>query len=288
MACLGAMSGVQKLQLSRGATHVCWDSPPEGADSGPLVLLVHGATVPSWQFERLVPELTKAGFRTLRMNLYGHGDSSKPRGPLPIEVLIEQVEEVLEAVSIDESLSALGHSLGAAVLAGAASNHPHRFDKIMLVAPMLDYMALNPATRMLRVPLLGELITHLYTVPMLVRRRRRRYGAIGCHDLAERFVRQTRIPGFGRALLSLFRSGALSDQSRQYRKLAGTPIVVRLVWGSGDTIVCAEHVERVKALLGDAIGCDVFADLEHNLLMSHPREVTPVLVRFLSPAGHSL
>ena len=44
------------LPLKQGATF----SLLEGPETGRLLLMIHGATVPHWEFDRLVPHLHKA------------------------------------------------------------------------------------------------------------------------------------------------------------------------------------------------------------------------------------
>ena len=62
------------LPLRAGLTHVI----EEGQDDQAAILLVHGATVPAWEFDRLIPHLRAAGWRTIRFDLFGHGLSDRP------------------------------------------------------------------------------------------------------------------------------------------------------------------------------------------------------------------
>jgi pimeloyl-ACP methyl ester carboxylesterase len=55
------------LRLSDGRCHYSIEGPTDGK---PL-LLIHGATVPAWEFDRIVPYLTANGFRCLRPDLFG-------------------------------------------------------------------------------------------------------------------------------------------------------------------------------------------------------------------------
>ncbi len=45
------------LPLRGGLTHVI----EEGQDDQAAILLVHGATVPAWEFDRLIPHFRAAG-----------------------------------------------------------------------------------------------------------------------------------------------------------------------------------------------------------------------------------
>src|SRR5262245_51336182 len=89
-------SGGQYVPLGGGVTHFRLEGPQTGV---PLVL-VHGATVPLWEFDRLAPELHAAGFRTLRFDLFGHGLSDRPACDYTLELFAKQTLELVEASSL--------------------------------------------------------------------------------------------------------------------------------------------------------------------------------------------
>lgn len=152
------------LPLPCGDTYVRWDGP----EDGPTMLLLHGATVPSWDFDKIVPELEAAKYRTLRIDFCGHGmsDYKESYKPYSLDLLVGQVLDALCSLGLsnDATMVGLGHSMGAAVLAGVASKGPLQFTDVILVAPMLDYVSLNPYTKLLQVPLIGEILVACYVV----------------------------------------------------------------------------------------------------------------------------
>ena len=206
------------LSLSGGKAYIRWDLPNEDSckdsceDSvtmtrhgpSPVILLLHGATVPHWQFDLLVPYLLEGTrSRILRIDLFGHGNSSmmpKNNAKFDMTLFVGQVRGVLHMlvdrrdICPSSDIYALGHSLGAAVMAGVASSVPPNVNirKVVLCAPMLNFMELQPYMKLLSVPLLGEALMSCVVLPYLQRRRTKRYGAIGCHHLGERFVEQTK------------------------------------------------------------------------------------------------
>ena len=78
-----------------GLTHVI----EEGQDDQPAMLLVHGATVPAWEFDRLIPHLRAAGWRTIRFDLFGHGLSDRPAVRYDFSFFLEQALEVLDGIN---------------------------------------------------------------------------------------------------------------------------------------------------------------------------------------------
>ena len=269
----------QFLKLTEGMTHFRREGP---ADGRPIVL-VHGATVPSWEFDPLVPLLWRAGFQTLRFDLYGHGASDRPPGAYTFERFARQIEDVIEASAFPRPAMFLGHSFGAALVSAVAAAHPEWIDRMVLVAPMLDFSSSTRWTTLFQCPGLGELSMQFIGMPALIRRRRLRYERIGQAHLAARFIDQVRYAGFARALLSMFRTGALADQSARYAALRSLERDMLVITGEQDAIIPAGHVARVRSLLPAHQHVSLLA--EHNLLLTHPAEVAEALANF--GLGHS-
>ncbi|KAL3781914.1 hypothetical protein HJC23_004099 [Cyclotella cryptica] len=313
------------VSLSAGKVFIRWDTPQVTASrstqentTGPIILLLHGATVPNWQFDYLVPLLLErlcksrhdVLYRTLRIDLYGHGRSSRPDVVYDLNLFVNQVCQVLQSLNLvtgDNSQLAMigiGHSMGSPILTEVATRHPRLFQKIVLVAPMLDYMALQPHSRLLRVPLLGEALMRFGIVPKLKERRRKRYGAIGKSHLGDLFAEEVESKrmdelSFEEVLLRMFRDGAVGDQTRAYAKLgemlhrknvsvetnSDDELKVLVLWGTADTVADKRHICRILCLLENTeldkgkefptidekskIFYTALEGLEHNLLMSH-------------------
>jgi len=270
-------AGGQNVRLSDGLTH--WRR--EGSPEGRPIVLVHGATVPSWEFDALVPPLLRAGFQTLRFDLYGHGASDRPTGAYTFERFTRQLLELIESTDFPRPAILLGHSFGATLVAAVAAARPDLASRLVLVAPMLDFNSTSGWAKVFRYPVIGEFAMHFICVPALIRRRRRRYAGIGQPHLTPRFIEQVSYAGFGRGLLSMFRTAALGDQSAHYSALRAVEREVLVITGEHDTIIPAEHVARVRSLLPPHSHCPVPA--EHNLLLTHPDAVVAALVDWAPP-----
>lgn len=269
----------QFVSLSHGLCHYRIDGPQDGA----VILLIHGATVPGWQFDRLVPHLTDAGFRTIRADLYGHGYSDRPRVSYAHGLFVRQLIELLDALAIAAPVHVLGLSLGAAVGARLVCRQPERFANVVLAAPLVDFTGRSPATRLLDYPVLGECLIPTYVLPMLIRRRTRRYRAIEDGRFVQKFRRQLRKPGYGRALLSLFRSGSLGDQRDCYAALQRQSHPVLVLRGDGDIIVTPGQIALVRALMPRA-ECRELRGTGHSFVLTHPEQVAPAVIGFLRSA----
>ena len=267
------------MDLTEGRCHYRVGGDPRGQ----AVLLLHGATVPGWEFDRLVPFFADAGYRALSPDFFGHGYSDRPDTRYSQDLLVRQAREFLETLEEDEPISIVGHSLGAAIGARLATAEPRRIRSIVLTAPLLDFASGQPAMRLLLMPGIGELLMETYIVPMLKRRRKRRYRRIDDGRFVRMFCDQFRIPGFGDALLSLIRSGALGDQSACYRALNESGLPSLVLRGLEDRIFTAGQLDTMRRLLPTA-AVRACPGMGHPLMLTHPEIVAPLITGFLDQA----
>jgi pimeloyl-ACP methyl ester carboxylesterase len=271
-------AGGRYLPLSAGLTHLV----EEGPDDRPTILLVHGATVPHWEFDLLVPHLQAAGMRVVRFDLFGHGLSDRPAVGYDFDLFLGQALEVLDALRATRPLTLLGHSFGAAVAAAMAHERPACVERLVLVAPLLDFMATSLWARAFALPGVGRPLMRWIGRPALERRRQRRYAAIGAHHLTPRFVAQARATGYAEALASMFAHRTLGDQSERYRRLRSGERDIIVVAGASDRVIPLPDIARVRALLPRHTYLEI-TDAEHNLLLTHPAVVAAALA---SANGH--
>ncbi|MEO1035349.1 MAG: alpha/beta fold hydrolase [Pseudomonadota bacterium] len=266
------------VHLAHGETYFRFD----GAHEAPLLVLIHGATVPAWEFDRIVPYLTEAGFRCLRFDLYGHGASARPRRRHDHALFVTQARELLAALGVEQVHGLLGHSLGAALSARLAAEEYIPSARLAMVAPLLDFIGENRAVSLMTAPGLGEVLMPTVIIPGLIRRRTKRYRPLDGGRFVGLFHEQLAKPGFGRSLLSLMRSGALGDQSDCYRALASRGNRLLLLRGDEDNIVTADQLHRVRDLTTRADTREL-AGTGHAVMLTHPEIIAPVLVEFF---GH--
>ncbi len=252
------------VTLTDGVTHFRREGPSDGQ---PIVLL-HGATVPCWEFDVLVPLLCAGGLQVLRYDLYGHGHSGRLAGDYSLARLVRQATELVEATQFPQPAIWLGHSLGAAIASAVAAAHPEWVKRLILVAPMLDFNASMRWSRLFRWPGVGELLMRFVGLPALVRRRRARYLSIGQPHLIEWFVAQATYDVLGRAVLSMARTATLGDQGPRYAALRDLPRDMLLVWGSEDPVIPRGHIARIRDLLPEHSYHEI-EGAEHNLLLTH-------------------
>ena len=265
-------AGGNYTRLSDGVTY--WRR--EGSTDGVPIVLVHGATVPCWEFDCLVPQLVRAGFQTLRFDLYGHGVSDRPKGDYSFDRFARQLTEIIEATHFPRPAIFLGHSFGAAIVAGVAAMRPECVTRLVLVTPMLDFNSTSMWSKVFRYPGIGELAMRFVGIPALIRRRRRRYERIGQPHLTQRFIEQVSYAGFDRGLISMFRTAALGDQGSRYKALSTINREILVITGEDDAVIPPDHVARVRSLLPNHTHIRIKG--EHNLLLTHADDVVNAIV----------
>jgi pimeloyl-ACP methyl ester carboxylesterase len=102
----------------------------EGA--GPPVLLIHGVGARLDNWDGVVAALGDR-FRTIRLDLRGHGESSKPPGPYSAALFARDARALLDHLGVDRCHVA-GHSLGATVALRLALDAPDRVDRLALLS----------------------------------------------------------------------------------------------------------------------------------------------------------
>ena len=102
----------------------------EGA--GPPLLLIHGVGARLDVWDGVVTALG-GRFTTIRLDLRGHGESSKPPGPYSAALFAEDARALLDHLGIGRCHVA-GHSLGATVALRLVLDAPDRVERLALLS----------------------------------------------------------------------------------------------------------------------------------------------------------
>lgn len=104
----------------------------ERGDGEPLVLL-HGFTGSSGDWQHVFPPGAAEGFRTLAVDLRGHGRSTNPSREFTFRQAARDVFGLLDRLAI-ANVKAIGVSAGAKTLLHMATSQPDRIDAMILVS----------------------------------------------------------------------------------------------------------------------------------------------------------
>ena len=104
-----------------------------GPDGAPMLLLIHGLAGSSLaEWYRIGPGLAEK-YRVIMVDHRSHGLAPLARDRFEVEDLADDMAGVLDALGVGR-LSVVGYSMGGAIAQAFARRHPHRVDRLMLIA----------------------------------------------------------------------------------------------------------------------------------------------------------
>lgn len=266
--------GGSYLRLTHGVTHYAL----EGPDDGPVVVLVHGGTIPMFTWSEIVPGLTDRGFRVLRYDMYGRGRSDRPAVEYNRALYLEQLVELMDGLGFRDRVDIVGLSFGGATAVNVTAHYPARVRRLALIAPLVyDY----PVPAVVRPPGIGELFARFFGRRMVIARANDQFDDTeSAPHFAALFAEQTAYSGFQRSLLSMLRHDALTDYRDSYRTVGSQDRNVQLIWGTRDTEITAAMIDTARALLPQ-VEFHPIPGADHGIVFQHARRVQDLLIQFL-------
>jgi pimeloyl-ACP methyl ester carboxylesterase len=247
-----------------------------GPDDGPLVVLVHGFSVPSFIWGPTFEALVSQGFRVLRYDLYGRGYSDRPDVTYDRTLYVEQLRELLGAIGVEIPVDLVGLSMGGPVVASFTSAYPESVARLVLVDPFVGPVDAG----VLIVPGLGDYLAVVFIARTLPKRLAGDFfDPEKVPDWEGRFREQMRYQGFRRALLRSLREFMTEDFSSLYAEVGNLGKPTLLVWGRHDRTVPFAHSDRVAHLLGAKLL--VVEESGHTPHLERPEVFEPELMGFL-------
>jgi len=229
------------IELPSGSTHHLVDGP----GGGPTVVFVPGATLPLFVWDGLAETAAAAGFRTVRYDLLGRGDSSAPNVRYDEDLHRRQLTELLNAVAPDAPVHLVSLAFGCLVAADVAQRSPERVASLTCIAPDGFGVPLPRGTSLLRMPVVGDALVRLVGARILLRR----LGDYSADPhvvaaLRQRFEPYAHSARLHRAVLSSIRHMPIHDAVDAYARVA---VPTQVLWGSDDRVTPLPAHERVAA-----------------------------------------
>jgi pimeloyl-ACP methyl ester carboxylesterase len=255
---------------------------------GPLVVLIHGITGRSAQWQPVVENL--AAHRTvLAPDLLGHGDSAKPRGDYSLGAYASGVRDMVVGLGHDRA-TVVGHSLGGGIAMQFAYQFPELCERLVLVSsgglgrdvhPLLRASTLPGSEMVLpllahaRVLAAGEAISRAIGLLKLRAGTDLAEFASGYASLGDAEARAAFIATM-RAVLD---SGGQRVSALDRLYLAEV-MPTLIVWGSRDPIIPPEHGRAAhEAMPGSRF--ELLEGLGHFPHLERPLEFSRLLADFL-------
>ena len=128
-----------------------FDASIGGADSAPLVLMLHGFGVSRYLWNAQVLALARAGFLAVAPNQRGYAVDARPdpsdHGSYRVDLLIRDVFDIVAALHhADRRFHLVGHDWGASLAWQIADQHPERLGSLTILSrphPLSFNRALN-------------------------------------------------------------------------------------------------------------------------------------------------
>lgn len=254
----------------------------EGPANGPVVLFVHGFSLPAFVFDDYVKPLTEAGYRVLTFDNYGRGLSDRPNVAYDADLTDRLIVNLLDKLGLTAPVHFVGYSMGGAASVIFAARHPDRVASLTLIAPA--GLGVSPALKdsILARPLIGNWVARMFGLRIFhgIAAEEARSAPDPVRFLAD-FDRQMDYRGYGDALVSTIRNYPLDGADAAYADAGRSPRPVLVIWGEADQTVPFANAKRLMALMPRA-KLHSYPELGHNIGYARAPMLTGLILDFLS------
>jgi pimeloyl-ACP methyl ester carboxylesterase len=247
---------------------------------GPAIVLIHGLGGSLYDWRRLAPLLLERGFRVIRPDLLGAGESAKPEdGDYSVVAQARRVRLLLEKIGVEGAVLC-GNSYGGGVALALARDWPERVERLVLIDSVCFARDVPVFARACEIPLVPEGVVHLLPVEKTIR-----WILPSAKSMEDEEVRayaaEVRAPGRREAIVETLRAllGKGAAEWEASLRTMKTPTLV--LWGKKDETLPLEHGKR----LVEAMPASTLAILEeagHVPNQSHPEEVLERMLPFIA------
>ena len=266
--------GGSYIKLSDGVTHYQLEGPPDAK----VVVLVHGATVPMWNWDQQVQALIDAGFRVLNYDQFGRGYSDRPDVIYDQELYRRQLRELVDKLGLAAPFDLIGLSLGGGTAVNFTARHPERVDKLVLISPVINNFKVPS---FFGIPILGEFLARVAGIRVIAKRFA---SLVGNHPESEKYTRlfmeQTTYKGFQRSMVSMLSNDAFGDYYPAYQTVGKQNRDVLLIRGTGDTEFTPQMIDDIQSFIPGL----TFKPVEgagHGIVFQKPEIVNKLIIEFL-------
>jgi pimeloyl-ACP methyl ester carboxylesterase len=258
------------------------------AGQGPLIVLVHGITGNSDQWEPVMHAL-RDRYTVFAPDLLGHGESAKPRGDYSLGAYASGIRDLLIGLSA-EPATIVGHSLGGGIAMQLAYQFPERCGRLVLMSSGGIARDVHPLLRAASLPgseIVLPIITHtrLLDIGAAVGRALGRIGLQTGPDIAEGARGYASLSDAGARAAFLHTIRAVIDPMGQRisaldRLYLAEKMPSMVIHGDRDQIIPVDHAEIAhEAMPGSRL--EILPGAGHFPQLAEPLKIARLLSEFI-------
>jgi pimeloyl-ACP methyl ester carboxylesterase len=258
------------------------------AGEGPVILLIHGITGTSDQWEPAM-QLLAEHYTVVAPDLLGHGRSAKPRGDYSLGAYASGLRDLMVGLGLPR-FTVVGHSLGGGIAMQLAYQFPERCERLVLVSSgglgrevhVLLRAATLPGSELV-LPLISN--DRIRAAGMAVAAALDRIGLRAGPDLAEMARGFGSIADGDSRAAFLHSLRAVIDPGGQRvsatdRLYLAESMPALVVWGRRDPLIPVHHAGIAhRGMPGSHL--EVFDEAGHFPMLAEPVRFARVLRRFI-------
>jgi pimeloyl-ACP methyl ester carboxylesterase len=251
---------------------------------GPPVILMHGVAASLYDWDMLAPALAAQGYRTLAVDLPGHGESVKPDEDhlYTAEHFYQVVENWIDGLKDGPPYVLVGHSFGGYLSLSYAIRHPDKVRALVLIAPFFSTRQLSPVLQLVhRTP--TPAIRALPYVPLGVIDL-----ALGWDPISAKFSRDARwqiAVDYKRADPHILNLPRTIDELGPRLHQVSAP--AKVIWGALDLTLMPDSFPQLVSALprGDGLAIPLAGHQPH---IGQPERVNRMVIEFIQRQAPTL
>lgn len=273
---LRAKENRASIKLTKGQTAY----QTYGNKKNPVVVMVHGALVPSVSFAGLAEHIANNDFFVITYDHYGRGFSDRIASLPTMDLYQQQLLELIEKLVPNRKIILLGYSLGGAISTVFTAQNRERIQQLILIAPLVKDPTLA-VLKLFKLPLLGRWLFRVFVCDQIIKKSSQVFVSNPKHiQLAKRIEQQYQVKGTETMLIKGFKQHQVIDFLDYYYQLKDKELPILLFAGKVDQLIPIATIQEARKAIGKHQYQEF--DNDHDLIQLRRSEILATIDRFLN------